>query len=286
MNKIRKLYDQITDITSGISSHHVAAYAAQTSYFLLLSLFPIILLLLTMVKYTPLTKADIMTAVIQLFPSTVTSLITSIVNQVYSQSLAMVPLTLLVTLWAAGKGVLALATGLNNVYSCVETRNYVILRIRATLYTVMMLMVIIVLLVLAVFGNTLDVFIGKYLPFVADVYRKILGMRSMITSVIMIFFTLIVYKFLPNRKCKFLSQIPGAVFATIGWMAVSWIFSVYLDIFTGFSTMYGSLTTIILVLLWMYFCMYCILLGGEVNVRMEQMFLAYESKEEDTAEEE
>ena len=75
-----------------------------------------------------------------------------------------------------------------------------------------------------------------------------------------------IYKFLPNRRTNLKRQIPGAVFAAIGWMIISWIFSVYVDVFQGFSDMYGSLTTIVLIMLWMYFCMYTILLGGVVNV--------------------
>ena len=74
------------------------------------------------------------------------------------------------------------------------------------------------------------------------------------------------YKFLPNRKDWLRKQIPGALFSAIGWQVVSWIFSMYLDIFEGFSDMYGSLTTIVLIMLWLYFCMYCILLGAEVNI--------------------
>ena len=54
-------------------------------------------------------------------------------------------------------------------------------------------------------------------------------------------------------------------------MIVSWIFSVYLDIFKGFSSMYGSLTTIVLIMLWLYFCMYILLFGGEVNVILQDM---------------
>lgn len=269
MEKIKKLYEKCGKLTSDISRHHVGAYAAQTAYFLMLSLIPIILLLLTLIKYTPVTKADVMTAVIQVFPSSVDSLITSIVNQVYNQSMGVVPLTLIVTLWSAGKGVLALTTGLNCVYKCNETRNYVILRVRATVYTVMMILVIIFLLVLAVFGNTLNIFIGRHIPIMAEIADKMLELRSIITPIVMIIFSLIIYKFLPNRKCKFWSQIPGAVFATIGWMVISWIFSVYVDIFKGFSSMYGSLTTIVLIMLWMYFCMYSTLLGGEVNMRLE-----------------
>lgn len=66
-------------------------------------------------------------------------------------------------------------------------------------------------------------------------------------------------------------QLMGAAFSAVGWMIVSWIFSVYLDIFKGFSSMYGSLTTIVLIMLWLYFCMYILLFGGEVNVILQEM---------------
>ena len=80
MKKIKELYDDIMELTGEITKDHVAAYAAQTAFFFMLCMIPIILLLLTMVQYTPVTKADVMTAVIQVFPSSVASLITSIVN--------------------------------------------------------------------------------------------------------------------------------------------------------------------------------------------------------------
>ena len=266
MKKIKQIYQNITNITAGVSADHVGAYAAQTSYFFMLCMIPIILLLLTMVQYTPVTKADVMTAVIQVFPSSVDSLITSIVNQVYNQSTGVIPITIVVALWSAGKGVLAMTSGLNCVYKCNETRNYVFLRIRATIYTVMFIIVIIFLLVLSVFGNTLNPFIAEHIPIMLGVAEKLLETRIIITPIVLVAFSLMIYKFLPNRRDKFRYQLPGAMFSAVGWMIISWIFSVYLDVFKGFSSMYGSLTTIVLIMLWMYFCMYCILLGGELNV--------------------
>ena len=266
MKKIKQIYQNITNITAGVSADHVGAYAAQTSYFFMLCMIPIILLLLTMVQYTPVTKADVMTAVIQVFPSSVDSLITSIVNQVYNQSTGVIPITIVVALWSAGKGVLAMTSGLNCVYKCNETRNYVFLRIRATIYTVMFIIVIIFLLVLSVFGNTLNLFIAEHIPIMLGVAKKLLETRIIITPIVLVAFSLMIYKFLPNRRDKFRYQLPGAMFSAVGWMIISWIFSVYLDVFKGFSSMYGSLTTIVLIMLWMYFCMYCILLGGELNV--------------------
>ena len=82
---------------------------------------------------------------------------------------------------------------------------------------------------------------------------------------------MMIYKFLPNHIVQLKVQLMGAAFSAVGWMIVSWIFSVYLNIFKGFSSMYGSLTTIVLIMLWLYFCMYILLLGGEVNVILRDM---------------
>lgn len=280
MKKVKKLYNKAIEISQEVTDDHVGAYAAQSAFFFMLCLIPIILLLLTMVQYTPVTKADVMTAVIQVFPSSVDSLITSIVNQVYNQSMGIIPVTVVVALWSAGKGVLAMTGGLNCVYNCQETRNYIFLRIRATLYTVMFILVIIFLLVLSVFGNTINIFIGEHIPILSGFADWLIRMRVYITPAVLMVFSLLIYKFLPNRKDSFKKQIPGAVFAAIGWMIVSWIFSVYVDLFKGFSDMYGSLTTIVLIMLWMYFCMYSILLGGEVNVLMyDKIFTGSRKKE-------
>ena len=266
MKRLKDIYQKITGITAGFNEDHVGAYAAQSAYFFMLCMIPIILLLLTMVQYTPVTKADVMTAVIQVFPSSVENLITSIVNQVYNQSTGVIPVTIVVALWSAGKGVLAMASGLNCIYRCRKTRNYIVLRIRATFYTVLFIVVIILLLVLSVFGNTLNLFIAEHIPFLRRVADQLIAARVFITPTVLVIFSLMLYRYLPNRRGRFRDQLPGAMFAAVGWMVISWVFSIYLDVFKGFSNMYGSLTTIVLIMLWMYFCMYCILLGGEMNV--------------------
>ena len=262
---LKKIYDKAIKVSGEVGSNHVGAYAAQSAYFFILCMIPIILLLLTMVQYTPVTKADVMTAVVQVFPTTVDSLIVSIFNQVYNQSTSFITITIIVALWSAGKGVLALTTGLNFVYKCPETRNYVYLRLRATIYTVMFIVVIIMLLLLSVFGNSLSLFISSHIAILKPVADWLMDKRIIISPIVLVGFSLLLYKFLPNRKDSFKNQIPGAVFTAIAWMALSWIFSVYLDVFRGFSNMYGSLTTIVLIMLWLYFCMYSILLGAVIN---------------------
>ena len=124
-------------------------------------------------------------------------------NQVYNQSGGIISLTIIVALWSAGKGVLALTTGLNCVYDCKETRNYIILRIRATFYTVAFIIVIIFLLVLSVFGNTLNLFVTEHYPLMERLVDQIMQIRGIITPVLLFVFTMMIYKFLPNHIVQF-----------------------------------------------------------------------------------
>lgn len=273
MNKKKRIVNQVRRIMVTVSSHHTGAFAAQAAYFFVLSLIPIFLLLLTMVQFTPVTMQDVTDAVLPVFPSTVEPLILSIINQVYNQSQGVIPLTILAALWSAGKGVLSVTYGLNCIYDNIETRNYVYLRARASLYTFVFLVAIMLSLVLSVFGNSLSVIVYRYIPFLSKVVNFIIRIRTGVIWIILILFWDLIYKYLPNRsnlgKTTFRKQLPGALFTSCGWMILSFVFSMYLDIFKGFSNMYGSFTTLILIMLWLYGCMYIILLGGEINAILE-----------------
>ncbi|MGN0406556.1 MAG: YihY/virulence factor BrkB family protein [Bariatricus sp.] len=263
---MKKIIKKVLELSDRIGRNHTGAYAAQSAYFFILSLIPIILLLLTIVQYTPVTKADVMTAAVMVFPEkNMQDFIIGIVNQVYNQSRTVIPITAIVALWSAGKGVLAMSNGLNCTYGIRETRNYVFVRIRASFYTILFIITIVLGLVLSVFGNSISLFINNRFPFLKETTESILEMRTLISFVILFGFSLMIYRFLPNRKALFREQVPGAVFAAVGWQAISFVFSMYLTIFQGFSGLYGSMTAIILVMLWLYFCMYAILLGGLLN---------------------
>lgn len=262
LKKIKKLFH----ITEYVGKSHIGAYAAQAAYFLMLSMIPIFLLLLTIVQYTPVTKADVMTAMVLVFPEeSMQSFILSIINEVYNQSRAIIPVTVVMTLWSAGKGVLAINTGLNCVYNTKETRNYVVLRLRACFYTVVFILAIVLGLVFSVFGNNISAFINTHFPFLRDTIVVVLESRTVVSFVVWFLFALMVYHFLPNRKNKISKHVPGALFSSTAWLVISFGFSTYLTVFKGFSGLYGSMTAIILVMLWLYFCMYAMLLGGLLN---------------------
>lgn len=267
---MRRTYKKVEEFMGKIARDHTDAYAAQAAYFLMLSLIPAILFLITLVQFTPVTKADVITAVVQVMPESFQEFMVSIIYQVYNTSQAVLPLTAITALWSAGRGVLSMSTGLNCIYESVETRNYLFIRIRAILYTLLFLVSIAISLVLLVFGNSLSNFINIHAPILSQIMNLLIRIRGIVSVIILTGVFMLVYKFLPNRRTKFIQQLPGALFTAVGWVAASFIFSVYINVFTGFSDMYGSLTTIVLLMLWLYSCMYIMLLGGHINVYIEK----------------
>ena len=273
MKKKSTLFNLIIIGKRLLKSSHASAHAAQAAYFFVLSLIPTILLLLTLVRFTPIQHEDILNGVYLLFPSEIESLIITAVNQVYQQYYAIIPLTILIAVWSAGRGVLAIISGLNGVYFHTESRNYFYLRLKASVYTLFFLLAIIISLVVSVFTTGVINIIYENYPGLGRTLRTFIELRVVLIVPLLTFFWVLVYTFLPNGMEKsrktLVGQIPGAVVTALGWVLISYAFSLYLHIFTGFSTLYGSLTTIILLLLWLYFSMYAIFIGGILNSIIE-----------------
>ena len=256
---------------------HVGAYAAQSAYFILLSFIPFVLLLVTLVQYTPLTQEIVTTALVRIVPEEFSSFVEGVVREIFGKSPAYVPLSAVIALWSAGKGVNALTNGLNCVYRVEETRGYLINRLRSTVYTLIFVVAVVLTLILLVFGNQIQAGIAARFPMIAKVTSFIIGMRTFITLVFLGLVFLLIYKFVPNRRASFKSQIPGAMVSAVAWSLFSLAFSVYIDFTPGSINMYGTLTTLVLIMLWLYFCMWILLIGAEINSYFEDKLRWLES---------
>lgn len=243
---------------------NISAFAAQSAFFIVLSLIPFVMLFISLVQYTPVTKSMIMDTINRIMPTYISPFLIGIINEMYQNSIGIVSAAAVTAVWSAAKGIQYLTNGLNRVYDIEETRNWILLRFRAILYTLMLIIAIIVSLVLMVFGNSLQHLIVQYLPIAAHITQGILRMRSLILMAVLMLFFCMLFKMLPNRRATFRSQIPGSIMGAVGWSLLSFGISIYVDYFHGFS-MYGSLTTVILVMLWLYFGIYILLVCAEIN---------------------
>lgn len=249
---------------------HIAAYSARSAFFLIVSLIPCIILVLRFLAFTPFSEGQLIDGVRGIFPDSISPLIVRCIREAFASSAMTVPLTILVAVWSAGKGVMAISDGLNCVHDVLETRNYFYLRFRAAFYTVFFLLTLVAILVLQAFGGILGEFVVSKIPRLRGTIRSFFEIKGWISGPMIVILTLVVYTFLPNRRLRFFSQLPGAVFCWIGWTLCSFFFSYYLSVFTGFSNLYGSLTTVVLIMLWFYFVMFIMLLGAELNLWMKR----------------
>lgn len=268
--KIIKAFDR------KIRDDSISAFSAMAAFFVIISFFPFIMLLLTLVHYLPITESNMLYTLTDIFPSSVNALIVRIVTEIYDKpSGTLVSVTAISALWSASRGILAIVTGLNSVYDINETRNGIKLRIIASIYTFIFAVMMIVTIVILVFGNRLYIGIENRLPILRDLALVIISIRTIAGLCILTVFFLLMYIFIPNRKTKLYKELPGALLSAAGWMGFSYLYSFYIDNMGNFSNTYGSLTAIVLFMLWFYICMYIMFIGGEVNVVLNSGDIIY-----------
>lgn len=261
---IRKLLIILSDFSKKMGKQNISAYAASTAFFLFLSLVPMLIMICTIIPFTPLTEENLVMVVTDLTPDKVDSLVESVIAQVYEKSAGILSIAAVATLWSAGKGVLALMRGLNAINGVEEERNYFVVRTIATLYTIVMLIVMILSLFIMVFGNQLVDLALHRIPQLQVIVSFLMNFRFLLVWAVLTVLFGGVYAYVPNKKLKFGEQIPGATFSAVVWSIFSWGFSLYVGRTESYS-MYGSFSIIIIVMVWMYSCMYIIMIGAYLN---------------------
>ena len=244
---------------------HAGAYAGQSSFFLLMSFIPFVMIILNLVQYTPLTKDQVSTAILAVVPESFHSIVTSIMNQIYVRTYFVLPVSIILALWSACKAVLSLMYGINTIYHVKENRNYFINRFRSMLFTFLIIVGVIVTMILMVFGQYVQAAIIRRFPAAEGVISTIFIYKTPIVMGVMFLIMMFLYKIVPNCNKSVRSQIPGAIVAVLGWQIISKFFSIYIRFFPSATAMYGSLTALVLLMVWLYFCMYSILIGAESN---------------------
>ncbi len=245
----------------------ISAYSAQAAFFMFLSLIPMIMLLLSLLNRIGSSETEITVIAYEFMPSAVSSFFDTYIEEIMdSGKLSLTIISALVLLWSASKGVFAIIGGLNSVYEIKEDRNYFLLRFFAILYTVAFVLILMFALMVMVFGSKFNDFICSMFPNITGLVYIISSLRYILGFAMLVLFFTLLYKMLPNGKIKFTKQVPGAVLASGGWVAFSFAFSFFVENFSNYANIYGSLSAIIVFMLWLYTCMYILFIGAEINL--------------------
>lgn len=266
-----KLFASIAVIANKVKEDYVSAFAAQAALFVIMSFVPFLILLLTLIKYTPLTEEVLLQFVTNFAPDAFEQSLSSIISQLYTGSdTPLFLISLASILWTAGKGCNALIEGLNSVFDIKERRNGFVLRLYSILYTIIFVVIIVVCLLIYILGNEILSFITNHVPFVANIIEALLNIRVLLSvGLFTVFFTFL-YVAIPSRHTKIRRQLPGAIFSAVGWTGFSYFFSLYVNYSHNIAVLYGSLAMVVCAMLWLYVCMFIFLLGAEINLYIEQ----------------
>ena len=266
---IKKVFNFLGVFFKKTGDDGLAAYAAQTAFYVILSFFPIILLIVIIASKVSFINTDIINYILDVAPGEFREYIMYIVDDiVYSNSRSFTIITIAVTLWSAGKGIQALTNGLDKIYVVEKRKNFIFVRFLSVIYTLAFMLMMGALMFLHIFGADLAKKIINKWPSLFNATILVLSLKSVFTFVVVFIFMILIYYQLPNRKSKFVRELPGAAIAALLWMLITNGFSFYIKHLSSASYMYGSLTSVILIVMWLYICMQVVFYGAEINYYM------------------
>lgn len=275
MSIVNVLIRKIKTFVNAVIADNISIYAAQASFFLIISTIPFIMLLLTLLKYfVPMDQMTILTTINRFSPPTIGNFLTTIVNELFSKTsnASLISVTAVSTLWLSSKGIMALYLGINNVYKPKKMPNYFYSRFMAVLYTLIFIAALVLTIVVFGFGGKIEELLSPRLPFISAVIGFFMHFRIIVFIIILTLIFAVSYSFLPRSKKGFKYQLPGALCAAAGWILFSFFYSIYIEYFSNYSYVYGSLAALVFLMLWLYFCMNIFLYGAEINKLYEWRF--------------
>ena len=249
-----------------VSGFRVPLYAANASFFIVLAVFPALLLLLGLLRYTPLEVERLGEMLAGFLPDALLESAEELILLTYDNTdRVTLGLSVVTTLWSAGRGMYGIIGGLNVVYEREEHRGYFHIRFLSVIYTFVFLLVLILTLGLHVFGTKLLFLLHRgSRPFVIFL-MEIIDLRFFLLLFLQTAIFTLLYMVLPNGRNRFLDSLPGALLASSGWLVFSDLYSIYVEYFASLTNVYGSVYAVALSMLWLYFCMAIVFYGGVLN---------------------
>jgi membrane protein len=265
--KLFEIFEMVYSFMRKIKYDHVSSFAGHAALFLLMSVFPMAMFFISMFNYIPIDSEELAKYVFKILPEGLSPLVNQVFDEAYAESTtALKSFTMLVMLFCASKGVYAVIIGMNAVYGIRETRGAVFLYVIAIVYVIFFFVAIGLTMGLIVLGNNIFSWLLNFIPQLEAFYGLFRYGKYILMPFILIGFFLLVYMNVPNRKSKVRYEMLGAVFSTIVWLVYSWAFSFYISNYANYSVTYGSLATIVIFILWLYWTMNIVFVGAEINV--------------------
>ena len=253
----------------------MAVYAGSATLFLLMASFPMLMWVLVLVNLLPgfsvESVAELLADFLPQIPSVQESTIQLLQNLSSQSAQFVASLAVLTTIVSASGGMSALQIGLQRLTP--GSRRTFLNRLLAVGYTFVFELLLLVMLALqgmkslfARFADTLPFF--RHYAAVVHVAQRVANIGRFVIIPLLFVLLLLIYTYVPGGRRTLRSQLPGTIFATAGWLIFSRVFSFYILHFWRLSYIYGSLTAVILVILWLFVIINLIFLGAGLNAEL------------------
>ncbi|MDK2918760.1 MAG: rane protein [Candidatus Petromonas sp.] len=256
----------IREIKDRFEFHNINAYGAQIAYFFLLSLFPFLIFLIAVLSQLSMSPQGAIDLFAKVAPNEVITVIDDYIKELIpSRSINLLSISFFATIWSASRGLNALIILLNRAYGIKKERNFIMKRVLAIFFTLLVAISIVLVLTIPSMGMNFLLWISRYIG-LTDFFISVWYYLRWIVIIAILFSVMgSLYYIAPNKKLKFLEIIPGTLFAICGWILISLGFSFFVNNFRNFTIIYGSLAAIIVLMIWLYLSGIMLVLGGEIN---------------------
>lgn len=270
VNFVKRIIDKYEPITSKCSHDNIFAIAGQSAFFIILSSVPLAMFIVSLLQNLHIPVEFIEKGLNGIFSEKVVKQVSYFLTDFYESAVGISFITLIITLWSAAQGMHALTNGLNRIYNAYENRNWFFLRIRAMFYTIAFFAIILISLIIIVLGSSINEWLSPYIAYMPDIVAVIYHLRYILLFLFLVLIFALLYRNFPNisraehKEYGLKYQLPGAFLCTVSWYVLSLGISIYVDDFNGFS-IYGGLTRLAVIMIWVYFCMVCLMICAEIN---------------------
>lgn len=249
-----------------IDEDDLPGLSAQMAYYFLLSMFPLLIFVFSLLPYLPIPHQDLLDVIKGFAPVEVMDLIEKTLHDIMNHRHGgLLSFSIIGTIWSSSNGISAVVKAFNKAYDVKETRSFIVSSGMAILLNIGMIFVFVIVIILPIFGKEIGVYIFSNMGFKVQFLKFWAALQWFISAVMLFLLFTGLYWIAPNTKLRCRSAFAGAAFSTVGWIVSSVALSFYVDNFSNFSITYGSIGAIIVLMLWLYITAFIIVLGGEVN---------------------
>lgn len=252
---------------AGLGGRKLSLFSAASTYNIFISIVPVIMLMVSLISFLPVSQEYIISRLGEMVPEQVMTVLERIIAGIYQSGKAAFTVSIILTVWSASASMRELMKGLDAAYGAEKSGNIIKYYGSSILYMVIFVITLLLSFVaMAYGGKIMNVVSGRFpdIPILKPLFSVLKYARYLLIMAFLFVVFLVMYTFVPSGKRKIRDQLPGALFSSAAWVIFSIVFSFYISFSDKFGA-YGVIGTVMVAMMWLYYSLFFLLIGGWLN---------------------